>query len=221
MRKNGTGWKVWLMASMVLVLQACRPEPDNNLTLRATAAHAYDGQFVEGIELELERRVLENGILNGNYQWVGTSTTNAQGIATFEFNRVNALDYQLSLISEDWFYRSDFIQPDAFLTSPEVEYTMDVTPRGTVEIRLINANPFDDQDKVQFRTLNIPGEYATCSNAWESHLGTDVDVERNCDVEADRYLPYRYHVTRNGELTENLDSIWVPRGVVTSLLIAY
>ena len=41
------------------------------------------------------------------------------------------------------------------------------------------------------------------------------------DVEADRYLPYRYHVTRNGELTEYLDSLWVPRGELAELLIAY
>ena len=213
--------KGWFVVCIACAVSACRPEPDNNLTLSATAVHAYDGAEVEGVELELERRVLENGVLNGNYQWVGTSTTNAQGVAAFEFNRVNALDYQLSLISEDWFHRSDFIQPDAFLTSPDVEFTMEVTPRGTVDIRLINANPFDAEDKVQFRTLNIPGEYATCSNAWESHTGTEVDVQRSCDVEADRYLPYRFHVTRNGELTEHLDSIWVPRGDVTTLLIAY
>jgi len=211
----------WFAAGLAFTMLACRPEPDHNLTLTATAAHAYDGQSVGGVELELERRVLENGVLNGNYQWVGTGTTNPQGIAVFSFDRVNALDYQLSLISEDWFFRSDFIQPDAFLTSPDVTHTMEVTPRGTIDIRLINANPFDGEDNVQFRTLNVPSEYATCSNAWESHLGTEVDVERSCDVEADRYLPYRYHVTRNGELTENLDSIWIPRGEVTTLLIAY
>ena len=221
MQRHITARVGWFAAGLALSLFACRPEPDNKLTLIATAAHAYEGQSVEGIELELERRVLENGVLNGNYQWVGTATTNAQGIALFSFDRVNALDYQLSLISEDWFFRSDFIQPDAFLSSPDVAHTMDVTPRGTVDIRLINANPFDEEDKVQFRTLNIPGEYATCSNAWESHVGTVVDVERSCDVEADRYLPFRYHVTRNGELTENLDSIWIPRGEVTTLLIAY
>ena len=75
MHKNGTGWKVWLMASMVLVFQACRPEPDNNLTLRATAAHAYDAQFVEGIELELERRVLENGEHGAELRYYGAGRT--------------------------------------------------------------------------------------------------------------------------------------------------
>ncbi len=210
----------WVLAAGVAA-NGCRPEPDNNLVLNVTVLHADTGNPAANIDLELERRVLENGVLNGNYQTVGLATSDADGLAQFFFNRVNALDYQLKLVSTDWFARSDFIQPDDFLESSEVEHITEATPRGTVYIRLVNAYPLNEEDKVQFRTLNPPGDYLTCSNAWETHLGMEVDVERTCDVEADRYLPYRYHVTRNGELTENLDSIWVPRGQLTELLIAY
>lgn len=206
---------------MLLAICGCRPEPDNKLNLQVSVLHAYDGQPVAGIDLELERRVLENGVLNGNYQTVGSSTSDEEGLAAFEFQRVNALDYQLNLVSPDWFSFSDFIQPDDFLLTSSVEHTTAATPRGTVHIRIVNVNPFDADDLVQFRTLNVPGEFITCSNAWESFSGMEVDTERTCDVEADRYLPYRYQVTRNGELTENLDSIWVPRGTLTELLIGY
>lgn len=221
LRNQGRSWGFVLVVAATLVAIGCRPEPDNNLALRITVLHADTGNPASDIDLELERRVLENGVLNGNYQPVGSATSDADGIAHFSFNRVNALDYQLNVVSTDWFARSDFIQPDAFLESSEVEHTTEATPRGTLYIRLVNAAPLDEDDKVQFRTLNPHGEYLTCSNAWETHLGMDVDVERTCDVEADRYLPYRYHVTRNGELTEYLDSLWVPRGELTELLIAY
>lgn len=221
LRNQGRSWGFVLVVAATLVAIGCRPEPDNNLALRITVLHADTGNPASDIDLELERRVLENGVLNGNYQPVGSATSDADGIAYFSFNRVNALDYQLNVVSTDWFARSDFIQPDAFLESSEVEHTTEATPRGTLYIRLVNAAPLDEDDKVQFRTLNPHGEYLTCSNAWETHLGMDVDVERTCDVEADRYLPYRYHVTRNGELTEHLDSLWVPRGELTELLIAY
>ena len=214
-------WRFALGVGALMVAMGCRPEPDNSLALHVTVLHADTGNPASDIDLELERRVLENGVLNGNYQPVGSATSDADGTAHFFFNRVNALDYQLNLVSTDWFPRSDFIQPDAFLASSEVEHTTEATPRGTVHIRLVNAFPLDENDKVQFRTLNPPSDYLTCSNAWETHLGTDVDVERTCDVEADRYLPYRYHVTRNGELTEHLDSLWIPRGELTELLIAY
>ena len=219
-----TPWRIWVLTLVIaasLASSGCRPEPDNNLTLHVTVLHADTGNPASDIDLELERRVLENGVLNGNYQPVGSATSDADGTALFFFNRVNALDYQLNLVSTDWFPRSDFIQPDAFLASSEVEHTTEATPRGTVHIRLVNTYPVDEEDKIQFRTLNPSSEYLTCSNDWETHMGTEVDVEHTCDVEADRYLPYRYHVTRNGELTEHLDSLWVPRGELTELLIAY
>ena len=218
---QGHRWGFVLVVAAAMVAIGCRPDPNYNLALHVTVLHADTGNPASDIDLELERRVLENGVLNGNYQPVGSATSDTDGIAHFFFNRVNALDYQLNLISTDWFARSDFIQPDDFLESSEVEHTTEATPRGTLNIRLVNAYPLDEDDKVQFRTLNPPSEYLTCSNAWETHLGMYVDVERTCDVEADRYLPYRYHITRNGELTEHLDSLWVPRGELTELLIAY
>lgn len=221
LRNQSRSWGFALGVGALMVAIGCRPEPDNNLALHVTVLHADTDNPASNIDLELERRVLENGVLNGNYQSVGSATSDADGTAHFFFNRVNALDYQLNLISTDWFPRSDFIQPDAFLASSEVKHTTEAMPRGTVRIRLVNAFPLDANDKVQFRTLNPPSEYLTCSNAWETHLGAEVDVERTCDVEADRYLPYRYHVTRNGELTEHLDSLWVSRGELTELLIAY
>lgn len=208
-----------ILSSMVVI--GCRPEPDNNLALAVTVLHVDSSDPVADIDFELKRRVLENGILNGNYQPVGSATSDAEGLANFYFKRVNALDYQLNLVSTDWFARSDFIQPDAFLESSKVDYTTEATPRGTVHIRLVNTYPLNEEDKVQFRTLNPTSDFLTCSNAWETHFGTEVDVERTCDLEADRYLSYRYHVTRNGELTENLDSVWVSRGELTELLIAY
>ena len=206
-----------LLLGCAFLCATCRPEPTGDLTLAVLVTHAYTGQGVPDIELELERRVLENGVLNGNYQWVGSEITDAEGRAELHFKRLNVLDYQLNLLADDWFERSDFIHPDAFVTSTEVTEVLEATPRATVHIRLVNANPTDASDQIQFRTLNIPGEYLTCSNAWESHVGLDVDVERTCDVEADRYLPFRYKVFRNNDWTETLDSIWVPRGTLTPL----
>lgn len=103
-----TPWRVWVLTLVIaasLASSGCRPEPDNNLALHVTVLHADTGNPASDIDLELERRVLENGVLNGNYQPVGSATSDADGTAHFFFNRVNALDYQLNLVSPDWFPR--------------------------------------------------------------------------------------------------------------------
>jgi hypothetical protein len=114
-----------LLCSAFLAI-GCRPEPAGDLTLRVDAVHAYTGEPVSGIDFELERRVLENGVLNGNYQWVGSETTQGNGQAEFHFKRLNVLDYQLKLVSSDWFNRSDFIHPDELRFQPMCKQPLEV-----------------------------------------------------------------------------------------------
>ncbi len=208
-------------AALAIGSSGCKREPDSTLTLNAEVLHAYDDAMLNEMDLELEQRLLQNGVLNGNYQSVGSATTNEMGVAAFLFDRSNALDYRINLVEEDWFEHSELINPDDFIGTNEVNLSIAATPRGTVHIQLINAAPVDESDQIQFRLLTSESEYPTCSNAWESHTGMDVNAERTCDIEADRYLPYRHIVFKNGGELETTDSIWVPRGILTELVIPW
>lgn len=204
-----------------ILWSGCRPEPEGNLRLDVNIRHDYSDDPLSEIELELERRVLTNGVLNGNYESVTQASTDVSGNASLTFQRVNALDYQLHGSGNDWFSWSIWINPDDFLAQEIIALDHHMTPSAQVVIRLMNANPLDENDVISFRTLNIPGDYPTCSNAWENHSGMDVDVTRSCWIEADRYLPYAYSVNRNGSWTETVDSLWIDQGELASLEIAW
>lgn len=212
-----------LVCSLVLAFASVsyKGGSDGALTLNVEVLHAYDDAPLNEMDLELEQRILQNGVLNGNYQWIGSATSDETGLASFQFERFNALDYQLNLLEADWFQRSEQINPDDFIETNEVSIVIHATPKGTVRIQLINAAPNDENDQISFRLLNSPGEYPTCSNDWDSYTGLNVNVERTCDIEADRYLPFRYTVFKNGETLETVDSIWVARGILTELVIPW
>jgi len=205
----------------VLCAFGCRPEPDGQLQIQVHAQHADAETVAPNIQLTLARRVLADGILNGNYETVASTQTDGSGFGELNFQRVNALDYRLTATGLDWFSLEESINPDVFIDSKVLALDFDVLPRANVIIRLINANPFQTDDAIEFRTLNIAGSYATCSNAWESHTGLDVDIQRSCNIEADRYLPYIYRVFRNNEWTEMVDSLYIAQGDSASLQIAW
>lgn len=198
----------------------CTP-PNGELVIEAAALHAYDGSPVEDMQLTLEQRVLSDGVLNGNYETAASATTGTNGNGTLKFQRVNALDYRLSYDRPGWFSVDVVLNPDVFLDDAFLHWSEAITPRAEVTIRLLNVNPFDANDAIQFRTLNVPGSYPTCSNVWETHVGMDIDATRSCSIEADRFLPYTYTVIRNGESTPVLDSIWVAAPDTTHLPIYF
>ena len=216
---NALSGRCFLIA--VLCAIGCRPEPDSQLQIQVHAQHADAETVAPDIQLTLTRRVLADGILNGNYETVAQTQTDGSGFGELNFQRVNALDYRLTATGLDWFSLEESINPDVFIDSKTLPLDMNVMPRANVIIRLINANPFQADDAIEFRTLNIAGSYATCSNAWESHTGLDVDIQRSCNIEADRYLPYIYRVFRNNEWTEIVDSLYIAQGDSASLQIAW
>lgn len=212
----------WTLAGTFMLFQIqCRPVPQGQLSLTVALEHVDTNEPVSQVLVQLERRVLSNGVLNGNYQLVGNGNTDASGIYRFEFDRVNALDYQVLLLEEHWFEQSIWINPDDFIGTEDLTLPMKATPSAQVVIRLYNATPWTQDDQIQFRTLNVPGDYATCTNSWETHIGMNVDVQRSCWIEADRYLPFTYRVFKNNEWIETLDSVWVDQGTVYELTIPW
>jgi hypothetical protein len=214
----------WLLIGVGMAaycLVGCRPEPTGQLQIQVQTQHADLGTDVPNIQLDLERRVLMDGILNGNYEAVADAVTDATGMATLDFQRVNAWDYRLTASGTHWFNWVESINPDIFIDSEVLAIDHEVMPSALVAIHLVNANPLQPDDAIEFRTLNIPGAYPTCSNAWEVHTGLDVNVQRTCRIEADRYLPFIYRVYRNNEWTETLDSLYIAQGDSAALTIAW
>jgi hypothetical protein len=102
---------------VALCVLGCRPEPDGQLQIQVHAQHADAETVAPDIQLTLARRVLTDGILNGNYETVANTQTDDSGIGELNFQRVNALDYRLTATGLDWFSLEESINPDVFIDS--------------------------------------------------------------------------------------------------------
>jgi hypothetical protein len=191
----------------------CRRDPAANLTLETRTSLAYDATSESNVSVKLERRAVSGGVFNGNYELIAEGMSNSEGLVVLMFPRVNVLDYRITGSGSNWFEEEAILNPDIFLENEFQALDLPMTPKGEITIRLVNGDPFDENDAIQFRTLNVPGNYPTCSNASGTFSGSNVVKDRTCWIEADRYLPYTYRTYRNGEWFDYiLDSIWVARG---------
>lgn len=208
---------VFLMFSM-----GCRPEPEENLMFEVHTTLAYDGAPEAGLSVDLERRAISSGVFNGNYETIAQGTSGVNGSVELRFSRTNALDYKVIGSGSEWFEYEALVNPDVFLEDERHVLELPMTPKAEVIIRLINANPFDENDAIQFRTLNIPGAYPTCNNTSGIFTGFDLVEERTCLIEGDRYLPFTYSIYRYGEWFESvLDSLWIGRGENAELTLLW
>ena len=206
----------------IAISTGCRPEPEENLMFDIHTTLAYDGTLEAGISVDLDRRAISSGVFNGNYETIAQGTSDLNGSVELRFSRTNALDYKVIGSGSEWFENDALVNPDVFLEDERHILELPMTPKAEVIIRLINANPFDENDAIQFRTLNILGDYPTCANTSGTFTGFDLVEERTCLIEGDRYLPYTYNIYRSGEWFESvLDSLWIGRGENAELTLLW
>jgi hypothetical protein len=177
---------------------------------------------VPGIGVEFKQQILAGGVLTSAFVSVDEGETDANGACTLEFKKENALIYRLDLQAEGWFSRQIEWNPDEFLPGQTVEFTTDMMPRATLRIRLEAGLLTGPDDVLQFRTLHVPGEYPTCSNAWRTFdANTGADTTWVCDMEGGANVAYAWTVTRDGETESHVDSLVAERFEETMLHLVW
>jgi hypothetical protein len=170
----------------------------------------------------LKQQLLSGGVLTSAFTVVAEGSTDTAGNCDLKFKKENALVYRLDLQASDWFSRQIEFNPDDFLPGDTVHFTAEMMPRATLRVHLEAGLLAGPGDVLQFRTLHVPGDYPTCSNAWHTfdHL-TGADTTWVCDMEGGANVAYTWKVTRDGETVEFLDSLVATRFEETTMHVLW
>lgn len=202
----------------------CRPEPQEPLSLHLEVRDARPtelGEPVENVEATLSRRALSGGVLVGAYTDAAAGGSDAAGICDLTFDRVNALDYRLDLRRDGWFSERLTFPADDFQPGEPRNVIVEMMPRAEVVIQIAPGGPTAPGDQVQFRTLTTLGPWVTCSPGFLTLTHLAPDSTWTCSMPGDSYIHYQYTVTREGETTPVLDSLWLPAWEETLLQVSW
>ena len=208
----------------VATMTGCR-KPSTDCVLALTVQDAGEDVAsppAPGIDVAFKQQILAGGVLTSAFVAVDEGETDADGACELVFTKENALIYRLDLTADGWYSRQIEWNPDDFLPGDTVRFTTDMTPRAMLRIHLEAGMLTGPNDVLQFRTLHVPGEYPTCSNAWRTFdATTGADTTWVCDMEGGANVAYAWNVTRDGETESYLDSLVAERFEETTLHLVW
>ena len=102
----------------------------------------------------------------------------------------------------DYIQHTEPINPDD-LSAETNDYSTNLDPISYVNLRLVNSNPNDSEDVIDFRYIsaNFP-QCDCCDSSAKIVTGAMVDTTITCIIVGDTQLDYIYFVAKDG--TENV-----------------
>lgn len=168
----------------------CREDCADTYIISGTVENSNNGDPCVGFEIELEEMVMEGGVLNGFYESIVTTTTDASGFYYIEFPRKQALSYRIGILEDGWFPVLDEIEPNLFTPDVPFDYNIITTPKADLDISVFNAPPSNEIDKMIVRLLKTFDEYSSCDAEWRVFIGVDIDTTWSCILPGNVWMPY-------------------------------
>ncbi|MFT4778647.1 MAG: hypothetical protein ACI80P_001540 [Flavobacteriales bacterium] len=211
--------KISLIVSFLFLI-ACNKNDVEGMQIEGEIRDSRHGAGVSAASVLVQEQVVEGGALNGALQFAVQTTSDGGGEYTANFERKNALTYNIDFTKAGYFDVTREVNPDNL--SPGVGYTVNtvMTPEAFIEVNIFNANPETSEDFMRFRYMNANFDCECCGNSWMEFTGTIVDSTLTCRLHGDYTLYYTFEVNRGEEIIE-FDSIFCPAFQTTVLNIGY
>ncbi|MGB1031079.1 MAG: hypothetical protein ACPGWM_00630 [Flavobacteriales bacterium] len=207
---------------IALGLFACKKENDGQLKIEGKISDSRNGTGVSSARVNLNEQVLDGGSFSSAFTQAGTTTTSGGGTFEVQFDRRNAVTYELEVKKEGFFDKVYTINPENVPTTEAYTKNGILTPIATLQMRLVNTNPLNQYDRIRFRNLNANFEDCECcDNEFVVLDGTNVDSVFQCNLHGDYLIKYVWEVTKNDTTSTYIDSLYCPAFMTSELEITY
>lgn len=202
--------------SVLLCLTACKPEKKN--VFHGTVRELITGQTLEAVVVSIEINKLSSGIFS-SYQWLGSTTTSADGSFSFESEAAQAISYRVSFTKNGYHPTSFEITPSDITE----EYLIDkAIPREAyLQFYIKNVSPAYEQDILRYRITGISPECQTCCNSDLHSFYGETDTTTFCLLVGYDTIVVEYMTFTNGISSQFSEEIVVPAGDTIKKVMRY
>ncbi|HNW98118.1 MAG TPA: hypothetical protein PKK00_06880 [Bacteroidales bacterium] len=186
-------------ASISTLTVSCKKNK-NVITINGHIFNPYSNQYVENATIIISSSKITSGFYNSNYTDIATTTSDASGAFSFEFDQEKSSGYRFYIYKENYFDRTiDIADADI---QPENTYTptFELYSEGYLKLHVKNSSPFNDNDFIGYSYNDIDEiNCATCcSNTVFKGYGKTYDTTYKCKTYGSKDVKINWHVTKFG-----------------------
>jgi hypothetical protein len=183
-----------------------------------------NNKAVQSATITIYSKKVSGGSFSNNYALITSVTSNSSGNYELNFERENAIDYKIVISKENYFSTDEIINSDEFSTESNNVINYNLYPKAWVKLRIVNDNPVNSNDRVDFNYLNsdlLQDCESCCTSQIKTFFGEVVDETFMCETWAFKTIGYQALVTKLNLGTVKNGSFSTSQGDTTFVTFAY
>lgn len=180
---------LFLGISMMLIA-SCKK---NNITytFSGQVTTSETGSGLSGVDINVYQVIFSSSAANSNFQFAGSTITDASGNYTVTIDREKVIDFKLNM-DKDGYFKKDFIIPSSDVTTDEENiWNHEMDPESWVVFNITNGTPVVD-DQLTFVKYNFREDCQDCGTNEYLYFEGEVDTTLKYRTTGGVYARFSY-----------------------------
>lgn len=205
-----------------LLFYACRKK-EEKYTISGKTWNPQLASNVEGINVSLYARIIENGVWNSQYSLIESQLSQGGGSFSFTFEKNVVSDFKLTFVSQGYFTEEYLINPSNVKPGADYSNTYPVHLEAWLKVVVKNFPSATEDDFLSCRIYsgNVSGCNTCCNDEMKYFEGPGVDTSFICKLYGHRKVAVERIFTNETINQQNTDSVWINENDTTRFNVYY
>ncbi len=155
--------------------------------------------YVQGAHITISASKITDGFYNSNYTDIASTTSDAIGVFSFEFDKDKTAGYRFYVYKDKYFDVTKDVNDDDIVAGITYNPQLNIYPEGYISMHVKNNVPINSNDFIAYSyTSGIVQCLGCCTNTTFKGYGTLYDTIIRCKTYGNQDVKVNWHVTKFG-----------------------
>lgn len=191
--------KSYVVAIMSVLLLASCADDNRVISISGTTKDPTLNNVLENVDVTLYSQKTTTGTFSYNFVKEASTKSNAQGEFSFDFTFSYNVAFKLELGKDAYFSSVDIFDLENIPDDDRYFKEFEMYPEAKIRFHLVNQNPFNAADNVQYRVTGWDYDCdGCCPYIFRKFTGANIDEIFECRVYGNKQYEIEFIVTKNG-----------------------